>query len=407
MTRLSFILLILSLSAAPGAWASGDHDHDHGDHADHEAQAAGPHGGRLLEDGDISLEVQQAEEDGNVTFQAWVSAHGAPVDDAELVFTLTRLDEAPQTLVLQRAGDSWRADDRVGTPHSFDITATLRHDGETHTWQWASHEGRVEIEAAMARQSGVSTAPAGAGQIERLARAYGTLVTPPDHSASARARFPGVVTSVQATVGDRVSQGDTLAVIESSDSLRSYRLRAPIDGVVQSQTVSPGAVVADAPLFTLINDRRLWAELKLFPRQRGEVRAGQTVHLRTGEHRVEGRIAHITPGAAGAPYVIARVPLDNPDGRFAPGDMVNADIVVEQEEVPLRVDNRALQTVDARTGVFIQAGDSYEWRPLDLGRRDDRYTEVLGGLRAGVRYVVDNSYLIKADLEKAGAAHEH
>ena len=213
--------------------------------------------------------------------------------------------------------------------------------------------------------------------------------------------------SVQATVGDRVSQGDTLAVIESSDSLRSYRLRAPIDGVVQSQTVSPGAVVSDAPLFTLINDQRLWAELKLFPRQRGEVRAGQSVHLRTGDRRVRGHIAHITPGEPGAPYVIARVPLDNPEGRFAPGDMVNADIVVEQAEVPLRVDNRALQTVNAQAGVFIQSGDRYEWRPLDLGRRDGLHTEVLGGLRAGVRYVVDNSYLIKADLEKAGAAHEH
>src|SRR5690606_10666502 len=113
----------------------------------------------------------------------------------------------------------------------------------------------------------------------------------------------------------------------------------------------------------------------------------------------------ITPGDAGAPYVIARVALDNPDNRFAPGDLVSADIVVEQAEVPLRVDNRALQTLDAQTGVFIQDGDHYLWRALSLGRRDAHFTEVLGGLSAGERYVVGNSYLIKADLEKAGAAH--
>ena len=111
MKRTFFILLTLCLSATSGAWASGGHDH--GDHAEHEAQATGPHGGRLLEDGDISLEVQQAEDDGKVTFQAWISAHGAPIEDAELVFTLTRLDEAPQTLAFQRAGDSWSAHDIV------------------------------------------------------------------------------------------------------------------------------------------------------------------------------------------------------------------------------------------------------------------------------------------------------
>lgn len=279
-------------------------------------------------------------------------------------------------------------------------------DHDTHDTEHAD-DGRVEIDADMAQQSGVTTALAEGGQIERLAQVYGTLATPPDRRAVLQARFPGVVTSVQATTGDRVQQGDTLAVIESSDSLRSYRVRAPIDGMVQTRSVSPGAVVSDAPLFTLVDERQLWAELKLFPRQRGAVRAGQTVHLRINDQTAEGRIAHITPGSAETPYVIARVAFDNPDRRFAPGDLVSADIVVEHAVVPLRVDNRALQTLDGQTGVFIQDGNHYEWHPLELGRRDARYSEVLDGLHGGAQYVVGNSYLIKADLEKAGAAHEH
>jgi acetyl/propionyl-CoA carboxylase alpha subunit len=42
-----------------------------------------------------------------------------------------------------------------------------------------------------------------------------------------------------------------------------------------------------------------------------------------------------------------------------------------------------------------------------LGRSDGRFTEVLAGLQAGDRYVVENSYLIKADIEKSGASHDH
>ena len=40
-------------------------------------------------------------------------------------------------------------------------------------------------------------------------------------------------------------------------------------------------------------------------------------------------------------------------------------------------------------------------------RSDGNLTEVLGGLQAGDRYVVENSYLIKADIEKSGASHDH
>jgi cobalt-zinc-cadmium efflux system membrane fusion protein len=44
---------------------------------------------------------------------------------------------------------------------------------------------------------------------------------------------------------------------------------------------------------------------------------------------------------------------------------------------------------------------------LELGRQDDEWVEVLGGIEQGTRYVSANSYLIKADIEKSGAAHDH
>jgi cobalt-zinc-cadmium efflux system membrane fusion protein len=67
----------------------------------------------------------------------------------------------------------------------------------------------------------------------------------------------------------------------------------------------------------------------------------------------------------------------------------------------------ALQTFRDWEVAFVNVGDVYEFRPLELGRSDAERVEVLGGLQAGDRYVSTNSYLIKADIEKSGASHDH
>ena len=75
--------------------------------------------------------------------------------------------------------------------------------------------------------------------------------------------------------------------------------------------------------------------------------------------------------------------------------------------VPLAVKRSGLQGFRDFTVVFAQIGDEYEVRMLELGRQDDEWVEVLGGLEPGTRYVTTNSFLVKADIEKAGAVHEH
>jgi len=61
--------------------------------------------------------------------------------------------------------------------------------------------------------------------------------------------------------------------------------------------------------------------------------------------------------------------------------------------------------------VFEQVGESYEVRMLELGRQDETFVEVKGGLKPGAKYVAANSYLIKADIEadieKSDASHDH
>ena len=59
------------------------------------------------------------------------------------------------------------------------------------------------------------------------------------------------------------------------------------------------------------------------------------------------------------------------------------------------------------TVVFAKVGQTYEVRMLELGQKGALWTEVLSGIKPGQAYVTKGSYVIKADIEKAGASHDH
>lgn len=408
LKRWLLVLMIPFMGLALNANSAGENDHVQ-DHHEKEAhkEAKGPNGGKLLHDGDVVLELAIFERGVPPEYRAWITRDGKPVDNAQLTVTLTRLGGRQDVFTFDKQGDYWLGDGVVAEPHSFDVAVSLQLSGKSRQWRWESHEGRVEISAEMAKKVGIGAQVAGSGSIERHLQVYGRLVTPPDQQAHIRARFPGVVTGVRVNVGDRVNKGDVLAVIESNESLQRYELRAPIPGEITNRSVNVGEATADAPLFTLVSNDVLWAEFKVFPGQRTEVGAGQPVHIKHNNHTHESQLIHITSTAGGSPYVIARAVLRNDGGDMAPGDLVTGTIDVEKVEVPLMVDNRALQGFRDWTVVFIKVGDIYEIRPLELGLSDGRYTEVLSGLNPGDQYVVENSYLIKADIEKSGASHDH
>ena len=111
--------------------------------------------------------------------------------------------------------------------------------------------------------------------------------------------------------------------------------------------------------------------------------------------------------AHGSQSVRARVPLENPHGELRAGQFVRARVTVSATNVPLAVRRSALQTFRDFDVVYAKVEDTYEVRMLELGQHDDNYIEVLGGLSPGEIYVTGNSYLVKADIEKSGASHDH
>jgi cobalt-zinc-cadmium efflux system membrane fusion protein len=184
---------------------------------------------------------------------------------------------------------------------------------------------------------------------------------------------------------------------------------APIAGIVTSRHAEPGEQAGDEELFEIADYSTVWVELNVFARDRARVREGQIARTTSeGGTEASGVIDYLAPaGERASQSSTARGVLDNADGRWVPGQFVEAVVTVAETTVDIAVPLSALQTFRDLDVVFARVGDAYEARPLTLGRRDAASAEVVEGLAPGTEYVTENSYLIKADIEKAGASHDH
>src|SRR5262245_39076689 len=383
---------------------------EHGDeHADEAPR--GPNGGRLLEDGEFALELAIFESGVEPEFHAWATQDGEPVEPGDLSLTveLARLGGAVDRIDFTPQGDFLRGNQVVHEPHSFDVTVVARHAGEDHRFEYESYEGRATIAADVARDAGVGTATADAGSISDELVLYGAIGPDTTRIREVHARFPGLIRSVARNVGDAVRSGEALATIESNESLQTYTVTAPIAGTITQRHAAPGEQTDEESLFEIADFSSVWAELDVFSRDRPRLREGLPVAITTDNGLMaSGTISYLAPvGNRASQSLTARVVLDNADGRWTPGQFVEGRVTIATTPVAIAVPLSALQRFREFEVVFAQVGDTYEVRMLTLGRRDGNYVEVLEGLAPGTTYVTENSYLLKAAIEKSGASHDH
>jgi len=103
----------------------------------------------------------------------------------------------------------------------------------------------------------------------------------------------------------------------------------------------------------------------------------------------------------------ARVTVDNPDASWRPGLFVTVQVVTDDSQVAVGIDADAVHTVDGQSVVFIEVPGGFIAQPITVGKSSNATTEVVKGLAAGTRYVVENGFVLKSELGKASADHAH
>jgi cobalt-zinc-cadmium efflux system membrane fusion protein len=196
-----------------------------------------------------------------------------------------------------------------------------------------------------------------------------------------------------------------------------FLLKAPIAGTVIDRAALRGRMVdSEQPLFIVGDLQRLWLVVHAFERDALRMRTGTTA--RVTFPALPGQPTSGTVTTVGSRVdpasrsVDVRIEIDNPTGVLRPGMSATALVPVgDGAETVVAVAVEALQRQPQGWVVFLPTAEEgvFEIRPVGRGRDLGGEVEVLSGLAAGERVVVDGAFLLKAEADKArgGGAGEH
>ncbi len=296
--------------------------------------------------------------------------------------------------------------DKHGHDHSDKEPAKDEHghgDEEGH-----GDESKISEKAA--KNLNIEVMEAGSATVAEILSVTGRVSLNQSTTAQVKARFPGVIRSVEKEPGEVVKVGDTLATVESNESLQVYAVKSPVSGTVITRTAGIGQLTGDEPLYIVADLNKLWAELFVFSKDGEKLKQGQKVRIQCLDDPIntEATIALILPTAEiSSQTVVARAVINNTDNHWRSGMSIRADVVIGEKQVPVAVKTEAIQRMEGKNVVFLEEGGTYKMQPVELGNSDETWTEITQGLVAGQRYVAKNSFIVKADIGKAGAEHEH
>jgi len=268
--------------------------------------------------------------------------------------------------------------------------------------------GETPFRVADFERHGVRVATAAGGTVDAGVDLPGEVRPNGDRLAHVAPRVPGLVREVRKRVGDAVRAGEVLAVVESA-TLAPFELRAAFDGVVVDRHVAPGeAVSPDSPAFIVADLSTVWVDVHVYQSALPDLRIGQPVRVVAGSGaEAGGRVAYVAPVVDQATRTAtARIELPNPDGAWRPGLFVTVT-VLHPIEAPVVVARTAVHGYDGGSAVFVVEGDRFVPRPVTVGRRGRTTVEITTGLSPGERFAEEGSFLVKAELGKGAAGHDH
>ncbi len=271
----------------------------------------------------------------------------------------------------------------------------------------------VRLTDAEIEEFGIRISTAGEGMIESVVSLPGEVVPNADAVAHIVPRYSGIVTEVRARIGDDVSEGEVLAVIESDESLAPFEVRTLIAGTVIAKHITLGeAVSRDSDIYVIADLGTVWIDLTVYQRHVDQVRAGQDASIYVGHALADsaGKVSYVTPVLdERTRTATARVVLPNHGGVWRPGMFVTGRIVVERALVPVAVPLTATQALDEETVIFVAGEEGFEPRSVEVGRVSEKSVEVLSGLSPGEKYVSAGGFTLKAELgkESFGDGHVH
>jgi membrane fusion protein, multidrug efflux system len=194
-------------------------------------------------------------------------------------------------------------------------------------------------------------------------------------------------------------------------SVADRTITAPFAGVLGLRQVSPGALVTPGTVITTLDDdSTIKLDFTLPEAALSSLDVGQAIAAGSdawpGE-RFEGHIANIDSRVDPETRAVrVRAELPNPDGKLRQGMLLRVQVRLPSRQA-LVLPELAVQQEAEQSYVFrVGPGDTVEQVPIKLGTRREGAVEVVSGLRAGDRIVVEGTVKLHAGsrIVEAGRA---
>ncbi len=392
-----------------GSVAMASEDDHHNEHTAEPAK--GPHGGRLLTQDHFAVEVSIYETGVEPELRLYFYQDHQPLIPTSITakVQLNRLGEASDTINFTPELDYLLGDQVIREPHSFAVAVSASYQGKTFAWDYESFEGRTVLSDRSVAKAGIVLEQATAGHIRTQLHLFGVVAAIAEQQFQVGAAYSGIVQSLAVKVGDKVTKGQLIAKVQNPATLKSYPIHAPAAGEVTATLVNVGSKVTEQTLVEISDLSSVYVEMSAFPGDTEQLKINNpfVVSDLHGHQLANSSISYIAPQMTGGHIARARGVIANPGGHWRPGMHVKTDVTVATVDAPLVIKKSALQQWNDKTVIFIRVGDTFEIRMPQLGRADDTQVEVLSGVPQGASYATINSFILKADVLKSGASHDH
>ncbi|NWK74292.1 efflux RND transporter periplasmic adaptor subunit [Acinetobacter sp. SwsAc6] len=222
----------------------------------------------------------------------------------------------------------------------------------------------------------------------------------------------------QAQISVQSAQSRLQALGANSGQNGRFIIRAPIAGVISQKDIVVGENVQLADqVFTIEQLKDLWLEFNLTHQYSAQLQTGQNVSFKINgsDQRYSAEVQSLTSQAdVQTGRLVVRAKLKQQSAELRPNVMVNVLLADSGTKKALRVQKSAVQSIEGKDSIFIveseQKGQVHlKAQALKLGQAssDGQWLEVLSGLEAGQKYISQGSFLLKSELEKDEAGHEH
>lgn len=194
---------------------------------------------------------------------------------------------------------------------------------------------------------------------------------------------------------------------KSLNGLEKTRIASPLDGVVIAVDIKVGETaipsisgIPGSQLVTIADPSSIYAKVYVDEADIANLRLGnkaQVVVTSAPDRPITGRVDRIAtsgrvpPGRQGLSFAVG-LTFDDPNPQLLrPGVSCRAEILVTGREDVLSVPIQAVRTEESGNAtqqyVFVVRDDSAQRIDVKTGIADDKYMEIVGGLKAGDRII--------------------